>query len=112
VAGDLGKVTNYGTKTTDNPVLAGGWSIAWKPEDLPRVACVAYHAAVQGPTGSAFQVWIDTTFYGNVNRGDVNDWDPAQPMYIRPGDTVFFHYNTAAGSPPKATLFFRESTLI
>lgn len=105
---DLGKVTQYGTKTADNPVLPGGWSIAWRPEDLPRVAAVAYHAAVQGPSGSTFQIWIDTTFYGNVRNGDINDWDPAQPMPVKPGDTVFWHFSTAAGNAPKGTLFLRE----
>lgn len=109
---DLGHLTQYGTVNPDNPVLAGGWTIAWRPDKLPNVPALAYHAAVQGPAGSRFQVWIDTTFYGNVKRGDIADWDPFQPMFIRPGSTVFYHFNTATGSPPKATLFLREPPVV
>lgn len=64
--------------------------------------------AVTGPASSRFQVWIGTTFYDHVVRGDVNSWDPSQPMLVKPGDTVYLHYNTAAGAAPKATLFFRQ----
>ncbi len=105
----LGKLTKRGVTSATNPVLAGGWTITFDPAALGvKIGAEVYHIAVQGPENSRFQVWIDTTFYSNVVRGDINDWDPAQPMYIRPGDTVFFYYNTAAGTAPVATVFLRE----
>ncbi len=109
--GYLGKLQRTGAVDAQNPVLAGGWTIKFQPQDIGiRVDCEVYHIAVVGPSGSQFQVWIDTTFYDNVVRGDINGWDPAQPMFLRPGDSVFFYYNTAATPAPKATLFFRETS--
>lgn len=111
--GYLGKLTLAGAPDADNPVQAGGWTIAFTPAAIGiRVNAEVYHIAVQGPPSSQFQVYIDTTFYDNVVRGDINSWDPSQPMFVRPGDTVFLHYNTAGGSAPKATLFFRETSPI
>jgi hypothetical protein len=107
--GYLGKLTRSGASYADNPVLAGGWTVKFDPADIGiRVAAEVYHMAVQGPASSQFQVWIDDVFYDNAVRGDINSWDPAQPMFIRPGDTVFLHWNTAGGNAPKVTLFFRE----
>jgi hypothetical protein len=106
--GYLGKFTRNGKTSQDNPVEPGGWTIEFSPADLPKVVCEAFHMAVQGPPSSQFQVYIDNTFYDNVVRGDINSWDPSQPMLLRPGDTVFLHYNTASGTAPKATLFLRE----
>lgn len=104
---NLGRSTRRGALDTANPVLAGGWTIKWDPANLPRMECEAYHAAVKGPTASTFQVYVDTTFYGNVARGDINDWDPVQPLHIPTGSTVYYYYDTASGSAPEATLFFR-----
>lgn len=111
--GTLGKLTKTGKIDAANPVLAGGWTIAFPPSDIGiRIAAEVYHIAVKGPTGSRFEVWIDTTFYDNVKRGDINSWDPNQPMPVDPGATIFFYYNTAATDAPKATLFFREPSPI
>ena len=106
--GYLGKLPKTGELDANNPVLAGGWTIKFDPADIGiRVQAEVYHMAVTGPENSQFQVWIDTTFYDNVVRGDVNSWDPSQPMHVRPGDTIFFYYNVATLPAPKATLFFR-----
>lgn len=110
--GHLGKFQRTGATDASNPVLAGGWTITFRPADLPRVEAEVYHIAVQGPSNSQFQVWIDTTFYDNVVRGDINSWDPSQPMHVRPGDTILFYYNTAATPAPKATIFLRETSPI
>lgn len=111
--GHLGKLTKAGAVDSQNPVTAGGWTIQFRPQDIGiRVDSEVYHIAVQGPTGSKFQIWIDTTFYDNVARGDINSWDPAQPMHVRSGDTIYFYYNVATTPAPKATLYFRETSPI
>lgn len=117
--GDLGKLTMTGKIDPFNPVFAGGWTIKFAPADIGiRIRSEVYHIAIKGPIPSKFEVWIDTTFYDNVKRGDVNSWDPNQCMPVDPGATIFFYYNTAAltpapaNSPPKATLFFREPSPI
>lgn len=111
--GNLGKLSKVGKADPNNPVLAGGWTVTFAPSDLGiRVASEVYHIAVKGPTGSKFEVWIDTTFYDNVKRGDINSWDPNQPMPVDPGDTIFYYYNSAANPAPKITLYFREPSPI
>lgn len=113
--GYLGKLTHSGRLTADNPVLAGGWAISFTPADIGiRIPSEVYHIAIKGPAGSQFEVWIDTTFYDVVKRGDVNSWDPNQPMFLDPGATIFFYFNTAAAgvTAPKASLFFREPSPI
>lgn len=111
----LGQLTQKGVVDPTNPVLAGGWTVKFTPAEIGiRVKSEVYHIAVKGPTGSRFEVFIDTTFYDNVKRGDINSWDPSQPMPVDPGATIYFYYNSAAltpapdSGPPKATLFFRE----
>lgn len=108
--GYLGQVTQRGSADPDNPVLAGGYTVTFDPAQLPRVDAEVYHIAIKGPSGSSFDVYIDTTFYDTVARGDKNSWDPSQPMHIAPGSTIYFYYDTASGTVPMATLFFRSST--
>lgn len=105
----LGKVTKEAKADPENPLGAGFWTIKFEPADIGiRVACEVYHIAIKGPTGSSFDVYLDTTFYDAVARGDKNSWDPAQPMHVSPGDTILFYYNTSNSPAPKATVFFRQ----
>jgi hypothetical protein len=107
--GYLGKLTKRGVLNAENPVLAGGWTIAFDPASIGiKVESEIYHIAIKGPRGSTFEVYHGTTFYDNVARGDINSWDPSQPMWIQPGTTVFFHYSLSTGTAPTATCYFRE----
>lgn len=111
--GNLGKLTKRGEPDIENPVTGGGWTIRFDPASIGiRVDAEVYHSAVKGPAGSTFEIWIDTTFYDVVARGDKNSWDPAQPMFVQPGSTIYFYYDTAAGTAPKASIFFRETSPI
>ncbi len=111
--GFLGKLGMAGKLNPQNPVLAGGWTIAYRPGDIGiRVDAEVYHIAIRGPAPSKFQVFIDDVFYDNVARGDINSWDPNNGMFVRPGDTIFFHYNTLATPAPFATCYFRETSPI
>ena len=110
---NLGYRTNHGSADPNNPLGAGFWTVAFTPQDLALPnAFNVYHIAVQGPASSQFQVWIDTTFYDYAVRGDINSWDPQQVMYVAPGQTVFFYWNTATGSAPKVSIFMREVEVI
>lgn len=113
LVGYLGKLTQKAETDDENPVSSGGWVIRFDPAAIGiRIDSEVYHIAVKGPTGSTFEVWVDTTFYDIVARGDKNSWDPSQPMHIQSGSTIFFYYDTSAGTAPKATLFFREPSPI
>jgi hypothetical protein len=104
----LGKLQQTGALDSQNRVLAGGWTVTFDQSDLPRIKCEVYHMAVKGPVGSTFQVYIDDTFYDNVVRGDINSWDPSQPMILEKDSTVYFYYDTTTLPAPKISLFFRE----
>lgn len=92
-----------------NPLGAGLWTVAFTPQNLNiTVPFEVYHAAVSGPSNSNFQVFIENTFYDYAVRGDINSWDPAQPMAMNPGQTLYYYWNTGSGSAPNVTIFCRE----
>lgn len=101
----LGAKSVTGVKDKANPLGTGFWTCAFTPERVGvRVPYHVYHIAISGPVGSSFQVYVDTTFYDYVARGDINSWDPSQPMVVYPGQTVSFYWNTAAGSAPQVSM--------
>ena len=105
----LGGRSVTGTPSRENPLGTGFWTCAFTPAVLGwTVASEVYHIAVSGPAGSNLQLWLDSTFYDFVARGDINSWDPSQPMAVYPGQTLFFHWNTGDGAPPVATVFGRQ----
>lgn len=100
-----------GVKNLDNPLGAGLWTVAFTPQVFSiSVPFEVYHAALSGPPSSTFQVYIDSTFYDYAPRGDINSWDPAQPMIASPGATVYYYWNTSATPQPKVSLFCRETS--
>jgi len=109
----LGQRTAYGTKSLwTNPLGPGNWTVCFTTQDLAiSVEFEVYHIAVSGPPSSNFQVWIDSTFYDYAVRGDINSWDPSQPMIISPGHNLYFHWNVGTGAAPKVTVFCRTESV-
>ena len=105
----LGQCTNYGiVGHPENPFGTGMWTVSFHADCfVTRVPFEIYHFAIQGPAGSSFQVWIDSVFYDYVEQGDVNSWDGSQPLHLQPGKDVHFYWNTATGSPPTVSAFWR-----
>ena len=113
MSNNLGDRLKRGVADPQNPVLANGYTVSFGPADLPKQACEMYHAAIMGPAGSTFQVWKNTHFYDNVVRGDLNSWDPAQPMLIEPGDTIYYYWSLGAPSAvPVVSIYLRRASLI
>lgn len=110
--GYLGFRAKSGTLLAGNPLLAGGWAVQFTPEDLgiSTGGFEIYHIAVQGPAqpSCVLQLWLDTRFYSTTVRGDVNDYDPNQPIYVIPGQTVNFYWNTNVNPAPNVSIFLRE----
>lgn len=103
----LGARSVTGAHDPANPLGNGFWTASFTPQVLGWMEqSEIYHMAVSGPPGSLFQLWLDTTFY-DVARGDINSWDPSQPLAYTPGQTVNFYWNTASGVAPRATVFGR-----
>ena len=115
MGGYLGHRTKEGLLLPENPFLAGGWAVQFTPGDL-RIQQLfeIIHIAVQGPNQPSckLQVWLDTTFYSTTPRGDVNDYDPNQPIPVRPGQTVNFYWNTTVTPAPTVSIFCQEPSLI
>lgn len=107
---DLGHRSKRGVLDNTNPLGAGFWTVTFDPQFLAvRVRSDVYHIAISGPAGSSFQLFIDNTFYDYVVRGDVNSWDPSQPMHVRPGQSLYFYWNTASTPAPTVSIFLRQT---
>lgn len=107
----LGQRSVMGVTNLTNPLGAGFWTVAFTPQVLSiQVPFEVYHAAISGPSGSNFQVFIESTFYDYVQRGDINSWDPAQPMVVTPGSTIYYYWNTSATPAPTVTISCRQTS--
>ena len=113
--GYLGSRTEKGALSASNPFFAGGWAVSFTPEDL-RIQNLfeIFHIAVQGPNLAScnLQLWLDTTFYSATVRGDINDYDPNQPIPVRPGQTINFYWDTTTGPAPTVSIFLQQPSLI
>lgn len=105
----LGSRAKTGVHDPANPLGAGNWTVTFAPADLALVHAHIHHIAISGPQGSSFQLYLDTTFFDYVARGDINSWDPSQMMPINPGQTMFFYWNSAANPAPKVTVFLQQT---
>lgn len=104
--GYLGSRDAIGFLNPGNPIASGAWSVRFTPADLYPADFVVYHIALLGP-GGAFRVYLDDRFYSVAARGDVNEYDPVHPMFVRRGQTIWFHWAIATGSAPAVSLYAR-----
>lgn len=107
----LGPRAQTGIADPQNMLAAGNWTVTFAPKSLQFSMPLAevYHIAVKGP-GGFFEVFINEDFWDTSDFGGNNSWDPAQPMLIRPGDTVFFFWSLSGGTAPQVTLWLRSKT--
>lgn len=106
----LGSRVAVGKKGIDtNPFGTTRWSVVFDPATLELPAEFdVYHISLNGPAPSTAQWFIDTTFYSNIARGDINDWDPSQVAFIRSGQTLYFYWDSGTAPAPVVTLFCRQ----
>ena len=83
--------------------------------DVPYYEC--YHILFTGAALLAqTTIWIGTAqwSFAVAGFGGGAEWDPANPMLLRPGDDVFFFWNTAStsASVPMVTMWLRFDTSI
>lgn len=90
-----------------NRNVAGAWVATFLGKDLWPEAVEIYHIAMKGPRGS-FQVFIDDTFYSADSRSDLNEYDPQNAMYLRPGQTITFEFSNTALPAPTVNIFARR----
>lgn len=107
-------IDNTGT----NPFGNGFWVATVDPKIWSQGSneFEVYHISLKGPVGSQLEVWVDRSFYSTTPRGDVNEWDPKQPLEMRGGQTLYFYWNSAAAptssTAPIVTVWIREMPLV
>lgn len=102
------QATGYSDTSGQNPFGSGYWTARFRVEELPPEDFEMFHAAVRGP-GGYFLVYIDTAFYSTADRGDINEFDPQQAMYVRRGQELFFYWSvpSSQGSAPQVWIYLR-----
>jgi hypothetical protein len=96
--------------TTGNNV--GNWTLIADPQKLNcKVALAEVHQiSIDGPIGSKFALYRNTRVWNQVVQGWANNYDPQNPLMIRPGDTLFFYWRAQAGvwfPVPSAVVWMR-----
>lgn len=83
----------------------GNWTIQADPQALNcRVELAeVYQITVDGPVGFGFDLYRNGRLWNRVAQGWQNNYDPVQPLFIRPGDTLFFFWRAASTLSPTPT---------
>ena len=110
-SGGTGYLGNRGASTVRldpaNRYVSGSWVATFLPEDLYPEDFEVWHIAVLGPRGG-LQVYLDDLFYSTTDRSDQNEYDPKNPMYVRRGQTITFHFRSASDPAPIVNIFARQ----
>lgn len=90
----------------------GNWTASFTPSSMGVMInnFELYHAVItQGPAGSTFTMSLGLRPWSGSSRGDINEWDPAQPLLLNASETVYFYWNAATTTTPapKVTIWLR-----
>jgi hypothetical protein len=88
-----------------NKIAANNWTLTADPQALNcRVALAeVYQITVDGPVGFGFDLYRNARLWNRVAQGWQNNYDPQQPLWIRPGDSLFFYWRAASSLLPAPT---------
>lgn len=100
--------------TTGNNL--GNWTVTFDPAAIAvnQNPFIVYKIVVQGAPGSTFTVFVDNRQWDAVQVGQINSWDPNQPLLMQPGQTLFFYYSDpiSDGTPPTVTIWLAYETQV
>ena len=86
------------------------WTITATPQDLNCKVALAevYQISLDGPVGSLVSVYRNGRLWNKVVQGWANNYDPINPLYIRPGDSIFLFWNadSARWTPTPTAVFW------
>jgi hypothetical protein len=84
---------------------AGNWTITADQRALNFLVAQAevYQITVDGPVGFGFSLYRGTRLWNNVAQGWQNNWDPVQPLIVRPGDIVYLFWRAPVTMSPAPT---------
>lgn len=100
--------------TGQNP---GNWTVQFAPKDLSVTVTEfeVYKIVVTGAAQTAtFNVYVDSKQWDTAVYATNNSWDPAQPLIMRYGETLYLYYSSASndGNQPKATIWLRHEVAL
>jgi hypothetical protein len=109
---DLGPTTLLKATIDATGRNTGNWTIVADPQVLNcKVSQAEIHQInIDGPIGAAMELWRNQQRWNQVAQGWSNNYDPVNPLYIRPGDSIFMFWlaSAAVWSPaPTATIWLR-----
>jgi hypothetical protein len=86
----------------------GNWTIVAGPTVLNCYVALAeiYQIAVDGPIGSGIVVARNTRIWNQVVQGWQNNYDPSNPLFVRPTDTIFLYWKAPIVWLPVPTATF------
>lgn len=76
-----------------------------------------YHMFITAPTltgqSTTAQIKLNQAFWDATLIGQLNSWDPSQPMILTPGDTISILFNvpTTNATAPTVTCWFRYNNI-
>ena len=79
--------------------------------NVPYFEC--YHIYVTAPvltgSGTSIQIAVNSGYWDYNLLAQANGWDPAQPIILTPGDTLYCYFNvpTSNTTVPMVTCWFR-----
>lgn len=99
------------SKEDRNPYGNGFWCVRFTPTDFGFNTQIfeVYHIYLQGPINSQFRVYTDMTPYSAAARGDINEWDPNNPLTLHGGQELSFYWNSLATPSPLVVLSCRTA---
>lgn len=96
-------VTAVADTTGGNP---GNWTAIIDQSVINSTVPVIelYHMYISAPTlvgqSTTAQVKLNSAFWDATLIGQLNSWDPAQPMLLTPGDTIYVEFNVPTSTTP------------
>jgi hypothetical protein len=83
----------------------GNWTIVAGPQDLKNLVAQVevYQIPINGPVGTTFKLYRNSRLWNDVIQGWSNVFDPVNPLYIRPGDSLFFYWRAPITRLPAPT---------
>lgn len=89
----------------------GNWTVTFDASDLNTSLAYfeVYHVVISGAPNSTMTWFVDNKQWEVTAAGDINSWDPNQPLLLIPGQTMYFYWSDPVtdGIPPTVTLWLR-----
>lgn len=96
----------------------GNWTVEFTPADIAISTQIpsfeVYKMTVKGASGASLTVYVDLYQWDSTLLASLNSWDPAQPLLLQQGQTVYFYYSDPVtdGIIPQVTIWLRYDPAI